>query len=167
MLVLMVVTGALAVFLLGCAIRAVGYASQPLHLRWELYPVPHEDPRRARHGGSYFEELGGREQRGRPNRLGELRVMLAEILLMRGLWEHNRPLWYRSYPFHLGLYLLAGTAGLVVLAALLALHGAVSSTGLSAGLRAGPPHSMRSTPPPGSAGWSSPSSAPRASWSGG
>ncbi|MCK7479040.1 MAG: hypothetical protein M0C28_18015 [Candidatus Moduliflexus flocculans] len=30
--------------------------ASPLHLRWELYPVPHEAPERAAHGGSYFEQ---------------------------------------------------------------------------------------------------------------
>ena len=30
--------------------------STPLHVRWELYPVPHEGER-AKHGGSYLEEF--------------------------------------------------------------------------------------------------------------
>jgi nitrate reductase gamma subunit len=74
------------VFLGGCVVRAVGYARQPLHLRWEIYPVP----------------------RGRS---GELKIMVPEILFLKGLWEFNRPMWYVSFPFHFGLYLLS--AGLV------------------------------------------------------
>ena len=46
---------AVLVFLIACAVRAVYYARLPLHLRWELYPVPHEETARAEHGGSYFE----------------------------------------------------------------------------------------------------------------
>lgn len=76
------------VFLAGCVVRAVCYARQPLHLRWEIYPVPK--------GNS-----------------GELRVMVPEILFLKGLWEFNRPMWYVSYPFHLGLYLLASAAFLL------------------------------------------------------
>jgi nitrate reductase gamma subunit len=32
--------------------------------------------------------------------------MAREIALLHALREYNRPLWYRSFPFHLGLYLL-------------------------------------------------------------
>ena len=42
------------VFLTACVVRAIGYARLPLHLRWELYPVPHEEKKRAEHGGAYF-----------------------------------------------------------------------------------------------------------------
>lgn len=121
-LLLLVVTAGLAVFLLGCAVRAVGYAAQPMHLRWELYPVPHEEAARVRHGGSYFEEADWRAKPRRSRPLGALRAMLPEVLFLRGLWQANRSLWLRSFPFHLGLYLLAGTVGLVLLAALLARH---------------------------------------------
>jgi len=75
------------VFLAGCVVRAVRYAKEPIHLRWELYPVPH-------------------------GRLGQLKVMIPEVLFLKGLWEFNRPMWLVSYPFHLGLYLI--TAGLVL-----------------------------------------------------
>jgi nitrate reductase gamma subunit len=71
-----------AVFLAGSALRAVKYARTPLPLRWELYPIP-------------------------PGAAGQLRYTLAEILLLRGVWEHNRKLWFRTYPFHMGIYLCA------------------------------------------------------------
>ncbi len=38
--------------------------------------------------------------------LGEMRVMLPEILLLKGVWEYNRGLWFWSFTFHIGLYLL-------------------------------------------------------------
>jgi len=47
--------------------------------------------------------------------LGELKVMIPEILLLAGVWEHNRTHWYRSFPFHFGLYLLVGLIGLLLL----------------------------------------------------
>src|SRR5579863_1630276 len=84
------------VFLAGCVVRAISYARQPLHLRWEIYPVPK--------GTS-----------------GELKVMIPEILFLKGLWEFNRPMWYVSFPFHFGLYLL--TAGTVLTGAAAAIPG--------------------------------------------
>ena len=80
-------------FLAGSIVRAVQYAKQPIHLRWEIYPVPH-------------------------GTTGEAKVMVPEILFLKGLWEFNRPMWLVSYPFHLGLYLLSGAGALMVLAAL-------------------------------------------------
>jgi nitrate reductase gamma subunit len=51
--------------------------------------------------------------------------MAREIVFLHALHEHNRPLWYRSFPFHFGLYLLIGAvAGVLVDAAVLALTGA-------------------------------------------
>ncbi len=132
----LVVYAALAVFLVACVVRALRYARMPLHLRWELYPVPHEEPERARHGGSYFESVDWWTRPAHANRLGELKVMVPEILFLKGLWEFNRKLWFRSYPFHLGLYLLIATAALVALAAVApplvpALHYLYTATGLA------------------------------------
>ena len=45
---------AVVVLLTGIVLRVAKYARAPMHLRWELYPVPHEKGRD--HGGSYFEE---------------------------------------------------------------------------------------------------------------
>jgi len=101
-----------------CAARAVFYARLPLHLRWELYPVPHEDPKRVNHGGSYFEEVDWWKKSRKSNLIGEARVMIPEILFLKGLWEFNRKLWFRSFPFHFGLYLLIKAVGVVLLAAL-------------------------------------------------
>ncbi len=105
---------ALAVFLAGVILRIVRYATAPVHLRWELYPVPHEDPQRARHGGSNFEisDCGRRPMKF--DRLGELRAMTAEIAYLKALREFNRPLWYASFLFHGGLYLTVATAVLVL-----------------------------------------------------
>jgi nitrate reductase gamma subunit len=102
-------------FVLGCLIRIFRYATMPVHLRWELYPVPHEQPARVAHGGSYFEDGDWWTKPRHVNRAGELRVMVPEIAFLKGLWEFNRGLWYTSFLFHLGLYL---TIAAVVLAAL-------------------------------------------------
>jgi nitrate reductase gamma subunit len=107
------------VFLFACLARIIMYAKTPIHLRWELYPVPHEKPARVRHGGSYFEESGWWEKPAHFHFLGQLKFMIPEILFLKGLFEFNRRLWYCSFPFHFGLYLLFGTLGLLVSGALL------------------------------------------------
>jgi nitrate reductase gamma subunit len=91
---------AAAVFLLGMVRRGVRYARAPMHLRWELYPLPHEKGK----DGSYFEELDWWKKPRHTSLIGELKVMLPEILLLVGLWKHNRKLWFVSFPFHAGLY---------------------------------------------------------------
>jgi nitrate reductase gamma subunit len=110
-------------FAVATAVRAVRYARAPLHLRWELYPVPHEAPERAAHGGSRYEETDWWTKPRRRHLRGELAFMLPEMLLLVGLRRHNRPLWYRSYPFHLGLYLVVAAGGLLTAGALLEVAG--------------------------------------------
>ncbi len=96
---------AVLLFIIGAIARAVRYARTPIHLRWELYPVPHEEPARAEHGGSYF-EAGNWWTKPQPfNRIAEWRAMGTEIALLHSLRENNRRLWYASFLFHVGLYL--------------------------------------------------------------
>lgn len=80
-------------------------SSAPVHLRWELYPVPHERGR-AEYGGSRLEESNWWEKEEHPDHLNEARVMLKEILLLKGVWDHNKSLWYGSFPFHFAMYLV-------------------------------------------------------------
>ena len=108
-------------FLLACAARIVMYAGAPIHLRWELYPVPHEEPGRVEHGGSRFEESDSFTKPIRSHLLGDLKFMIPEILFLKALREFNRKLWFRSFPFHFGLYLLIGTLGLLMFGAVLSL----------------------------------------------
>jgi nitrate reductase gamma subunit len=105
------------VFVAATVVRAIGYARAPLHLRWELYPVPHEAPERAAHGGSHFEQSDWWTQPVRVHRWGALKATVAEVLFLKALREFNRQLWWRSFPFHFGLYLIMTTIALVLCAA--------------------------------------------------
>jgi nitrate reductase gamma subunit len=120
-LIYLLVCAAVLLFILGTVRRAVQYARAPYHLRWELYPVPHEETARAEHGGSYFEVTNWWEKPISFNLLGELKSMVPEMLFQKALWEFNRTLWFLSFPFHFGLYLLVGSTGLLGVRALLAL----------------------------------------------
>ena len=118
-------------FLLGIVWRAVKIARLPIHLRWELYPVAHEKGR-ASYGGSYLEEPDWWTKPRQSSPVGELKVMIPEILLLAGVWEHNRKHWLRSFPFHFGLYILAG------LVVLLLAGGIATAFGMTVSSDAGP-----------------------------
>ena len=118
-----------AVFVASVACRAAKISRLPLHLRWELYPVAHEKGR-ASYGGSYLEESDWWTKPRESSLVGELKVMIPEILLLAGVWEHNRKHWFRSFPFHFGLYMLAGLIGLLLVGGIATAAGAgVSADG--------------------------------------
>jgi nitrate reductase gamma subunit len=106
----------LAAFIVGCTWRAFRYLRAPVHLRWDLYPVAHEPGRG--HGGSHLEEKEWWTKPRRTSLLGEVAVMMEEVVLLKGVFRHNRRVWLGSLPFHWGLYLMAATTVGLVLGAL-------------------------------------------------
>ncbi|MBW1892518.1 MAG: nitrate reductase [Deltaproteobacteria bacterium] len=110
--------------------RIVHYITNPIHVRWELYPVPHEAGR-ASYGGSYLEDVDWWQKERKISRIGELKVMIPEMLFLKAVWENNRPLWYVTFPFHFGLYLTMGFIGLLIVGAGIELFGGI--VGLGAG----------------------------------
>jgi nitrate reductase gamma subunit len=121
LIVYLLIYGTVLTFLIACIVRSISYANKPIHLRWELYPVPHEEPSRVEHGGSYFESTDWWTKPTHFNLMGELKFMVPEMVFLKGLWEFNRKLWFRSFPFHFGLYLLIGTLALLFVSALIAI----------------------------------------------
>jgi nitrate reductase gamma subunit len=123
----------IAIFLVAVVVRIVIWAKMPIHVRWELYPVAHE-PGKADYGGSYLEESEWWTKPRETSVLGELKVMVPEILFLVALKEHNPKMWWRSFPFHFGIYLVIGATGLMGLTGLLrllapaALEGALGSS---------------------------------------
>ncbi len=97
---------ALLIFLIGVLYRIIRIYSTPIHLRWELYPVPHEVGKKAKYGGSYLEEVDWWTKPLHGSRLRELSIMIPEIFFLKGVWESNRGLWFWSWAFHFGLYAL-------------------------------------------------------------
>ena len=51
----------------------------PLHVRWELYPVPHEGDK-AKHGGSYMEEVDWWKKKRHLSHLEDIKGILEEVL---------------------------------------------------------------------------------------
>lgn len=111
-----------AVFVLVVFAKVVKYATMPLHLRWELYPVPHEKGR-AEHGGSYYEETDWWKKPRETTFIGELKEMLMEMIFIKRVFEYKRPLWWFTYPFHTGIYLILAWFVLVFIGALFEVAG--------------------------------------------
>ncbi len=120
--VLWIVYFSAVVFVAAVAYRFVRISRMPRQVRWEIYPLPHEGER-AKHGGSRMEELDHWTKPRHKDHVAELKFMLPEMILLKGLWDHNRKLWYRSFPFHFGLYLLIGCLAILMLDAVLAVAG--------------------------------------------
>ena len=82
-----------AVFVMAFLHRAMKIAKLPMHLRWELAPVPHEKGR-AHYGGSYFEEFEWWTKPREKSKINELVYMFKEINFFEKLWnrKHERPL---------------------------------------------------------------------------
>lgn len=110
------------IFLAVVIYKFMKIARSPVHLRWELYPVPHEKGR-AGYGGSILEEVDWWTKKKEKDHLGELKVMVPEILLLKGVWEHNKELWFGSFPFHFALYLFIGNIALFVIGTLIQITG--------------------------------------------
>lgn len=115
---------AVIAFVAVALMKIIGYLKKPQHLRWELYPVAHEDPEKVEYGGSYLENTEWWKDKHRSCMVGALKGFLIEALFLKAVWEHNRTLWVRTYPFHIGLYLLMGAMGMTVLSAIGMLAGA-------------------------------------------
>jgi nitrate reductase gamma subunit len=119
----------LIVFVIAVILRIYRQLTLPVHLRWELYPVKHEAGKKAAYGGSYMEESNWWKRKRKRSWINELRYMIPEILFLRGVWEENRRLWWVSFPFHFGLYMLMGTFLLLLLGAILMRFGIPVSPG--------------------------------------
>jgi len=104
------------VFVVALARKVLKYWTMPMHVRWEIYPVPHEGKE---WGGSFYEEVDHWKKERHKDHMAQYKFMVPEILFIRALYEDNRPLWYWSFPFHMGLYLSIGGLVFLTLGAIL------------------------------------------------
>ncbi len=118
---------ALAVFIVGNLVRILRIVAMPVHLRWELYPVPHGPRNRVRYGGSYLEESDWWTRPRHNNLGGELKIIFPELFLLKGVWQHNRQLWLWSWLLHIALYLLICEMSLAVLVSIVERAGSASA----------------------------------------
>ena len=79
-------------FVATAAIKVKGYlAASPLHVRWELYPVPHEGPKGS-YGGSFMEETDWWTKPRHIDHMGDLKALLEEVLFLHATFfvSHSR-----------------------------------------------------------------------------
>ncbi|MDD5338355.1 MAG: respiratory nitrate reductase subunit gamma [Dehalococcoidales bacterium] len=93
------------VFIALMVYRVLKIIKMPVHLRWELAPIPH-DKERYSHGGSYLEEHEWWRRKQPKAFFPIITYMAWEIFLMKGVWQHNRGLWPFSFTLHWGIYLV-------------------------------------------------------------
>jgi nitrate reductase gamma subunit len=105
---------AFAVFAIAVIARVVLWSRLPMHVRWELYPIPRAPREQAAYGGSFMEQSDWWTKPRRGSFWRELKAVAAELLLLASVRQHNRALWLRTFPFHFGLYLAGGSAGLAL-----------------------------------------------------
>ncbi len=113
---------ALCFICLAC-LKIKSYKSTPMHVRWELYPVPHEGPVKEAYGGSFMEETEWWTKPRHIEHWGDIKGILVEVLCLKATYEHNPKLWLRTYPFHFGMYMLMGGTIILVLSVILMLLG--------------------------------------------
>ena len=121
MWLLLLTYACLLVFIAGITWRTYKYASLPVHLRWELYPVAHEIGKA--YGGSCLEEQDWWRRPRKINLLGESSVFLREIIFFREYFHSNRRFWSVVYPFHLGLFLIVIWVVTLLAGSILTLNG--------------------------------------------
>jgi nitrate reductase gamma subunit len=97
--------GAISIFLILAVYRVMAIIRQPVHLRWELSPIPHEKGKGI-YGGSYLEEFEWWRKPRKHSLVAPIVYMLREIFLMKGVWKNRRSLWPFSYSLHAGIYLI-------------------------------------------------------------
>ena len=108
----------IVIFLATFLIKTRKMAKLPIHLRWELSPVPHEKGK-SHYGGSYLEEYDWWTKKREKSIVDEFIFMGKEIFFLKGVFENNKKLWYLSFPFHFGMYLLTAAAVLTFILAVI------------------------------------------------
>lgn len=111
------------IFVVGAAYKAIKFSTMPQNLRWEVYPVPHEEKEKRHYGGSYMEEMDWAKKPLHSSLAGELVEMGSEIFFLKRVREYNIfGLWPFSMAMHWGMYLLFGWMILLLVEAILKIN---------------------------------------------
>jgi len=118
----LVTYAAALIWVIVVAAKMIKIARMPVHIRWDLYPIPHEKGKGS-YGGSYFEEVDWWTKPSSFSLIGEVKAMFKEIVFVHSVYENNRPLWIFSFPFHFGMYCLMGSGTLLLVGAIMQANG--------------------------------------------
>jgi len=111
--------------------RSIKYALMPVHLRWELYPVPHEQGHK--YGGSYLQEPEWWTKPRQRHLLRDIVYIVKDYLTFHQYFRLNRGYWTVLYSWHVGFYLIVLFHGLVAIGALAMIGGADIAAGTGNG----------------------------------
>jgi len=93
-------------------VKVQKYFKMPQNLRWELYPVIHEE--NYRYGGSYFEEVEFWRKNRNKNYLRSIMTLVRRYLAMGSYFEKKPRYWLGLYPWHMGFLLIVLFDGLIL-----------------------------------------------------
>jgi nitrate reductase gamma subunit len=110
------------------------YFRMPMHLRWELYPVPHE--KGSRYGGSYMEEVEWWTKPRSRQTFKNVLDMLKRYLFFGEYFRKVRGYWAGLYPWHTGFYLIVLFDGLTMLGGILLVTTGITISGTAGGFGA-------------------------------
>jgi nitrate reductase gamma subunit len=85
-------------------VKAVQWFKMPVHLRWDLYPVIHEN--NYKYGGSYYEEKDWWTKTRHKNLWRSLGYALKDNFYLGEYFKRDRGYWYVLYPWHLSFILI-------------------------------------------------------------
>ena len=104
------------------SVKAIKYLGLPVHLRWELYPVIHEE--HFHYGGSKYEGLNWWETGRKQRSLRGFFFLLKEYLHLGEYFHRHRSYWFVLYPWHVGFILIIAFHILCFFGAVLIVSGA-------------------------------------------
>ncbi len=84
--------------------KALKWLGMPTHIRWDLYPVIHEE--NYRYGGSYFEHMDWWTRVRNRAHVRGLLYLLKEYFTLGEYFKKNVGYWYFLYPWHIGFILI-------------------------------------------------------------
>jgi len=109
---------AAALFLVKTVSTILKYSKLPRHLRWDLYPVPHQGPE-----GSKYQKVDFSQIKPHSSLFHELKEMGQEMLFIKKAYINNPKVWMGSFPLHAGVYLGLAWLLMLVVGAIMELNG--------------------------------------------
>lgn len=86
------------------AVKAIKIARTPVHLRWELYPVIHEE--KSKYGVSYYEDFEQWRKSRYKTVFKGIFSLLKENFYFGEYFRRNRGYWFFLLPWHIGFILI-------------------------------------------------------------
>lgn len=114
-------------------VKIVKYLKLPVHLRWELYPVIHEET--YHYGGSCFEKTNWWDKARKRRNLKGFLWLLRGYFTLDDYFKQNLFYWLGLYPWHIGFiliiifHILCFLGGLLILSGISIGHDSVEITG--------------------------------------